>query len=130
MRDEGKDWTGNSVYLWALSNAAYMTAMGPEGFAEIGRLIMARSAAAAQALDALDGISVDLTRPVFKEFVATFDAPVAQVNAALRARGILGPKDLTGEPGVDGNAALFCVTEVHTTEDIDRLVAAVKEALA
>ncbi|KAA9009487.1 aminomethyl-transferring glycine dehydrogenase subunit GcvPA [Histidinibacterium aquaticum] len=130
MREEGKDWTGNSVYLWALANATYMSALGPEGFAEIGRLIMARSTATAQALDALDGVSVDLSRPVFKEFVATFDKPVSQVNAALRAKGLLGPKDLTGEPGVSGNAALFCVTEVHTKTDIDQLVAAVKEALA
>ncbi|KUF10859.1 aminomethyl-transferring glycine dehydrogenase subunit GcvPA [Pseudoponticoccus marisrubri] len=130
MRDEGKDWTGNSVYLWALANAAYMSAMGPEGFAEIGRLIMARSRAAAQALDGLEGVSVDLSRPVFKEFVATFNRPVAQVNASLRAAGLLGGKDLTGEPGIEGHAALFCVTEAHTEDDIDRLVAAVKEAVA
>ena len=129
MREEGKDWTGNSVYLWAVANAAYMAAMGAGGFAEIGRLIMARSRMAAEALDALPGVSVDKTRPVFKEFVATFDKPVSEVNAALREAGILGPLDLTGEPGVDGHAALFCVTETHTPEDIAALVAAVKEAL-
>lgn len=130
MRDEGKDWTGNSVYLWALANAAYMSAMGPEGFAEVGRLIMARARAAAEALNALEGVSVDLTQPVFKEFVARFDKAVPQVNSSLRAAGILGGKDLTGEPGIEGNAALFCVTEVHTQTDIDRLVQAVKEAIA
>lgn len=129
MRDEGKDWTGNSVYLWALANAAYMAAMGPEGFAEVGRLIMARARRAAEALDAVSGVSVNLAQPVFKEFVAVFDRPVAEVNATLRAARILGGKDLTGEPGIEGNAALFCVTEVHTDEDIDRLVTAVKEAM-
>lgn len=130
MRDEGKDWTGNSVYLWALANAAYMAAMGPEGFAEIGRLIMARSGRAARAIDALDGARVDLTRPVFKEFVVSFDQPVGGINDALRARGIFGGKDITGELGTNGPAALFCVTEAHTPDDIDRLVAALKEALA
>lgn len=129
MRDEGKDWTGNSTYLWSLANAAYMAAMGPEGFAEVGRLIMARARSAAEGLNALEGVAVDLSRPVFKEFVATFDKPVAEVNASLRAAGILGGKDLTGEPGIAGNAMLLCVTEVHTQEDIDRLVAAVKEAI-
>ena len=24
MREQGKDWTGNSVYLWAIANAVYM----------------------------------------------------------------------------------------------------------
>jgi len=28
-----------------------------------------------------------------------------------------------------GNSALYCVTEVHTQDDIDRLVAALKEVV-
>lgn len=38
-REHGKDWTGNSVYLWAVANATYMSLMGPEGFKEIGKLL-------------------------------------------------------------------------------------------
>jgi hypothetical protein len=38
-REEGKDWTGNSVYLWAIANAVYMALMGPQGFRDIGRAI-------------------------------------------------------------------------------------------
>ena len=99
MRDEGKDWTGNSVYLWALANAAYMAAMGPAGFAEIGRLILSRARAAAEKIDAIPGCSVDLSQPFFKEFVVQFDsADVDRVNAKLRERGIFGGKDITGEP--------------------------------
>ncbi|MCC1493120.1 aminomethyl-transferring glycine dehydrogenase subunit GcvPA [Cognatishimia sp. F0-27] len=130
MRDEGKDWTGNSVYLWALANTTYMAAMGPEGFAEIGRLIMARSRAAAEAINALPGASVDLSRPFFKEFVVQFDKPVAPINDTIRTLGIFGGKDITGEPGVEGHAALYCVTEIHTPEDIAQLTSALKEALA
>lgn len=127
-RDEGKDWTGNSVYLWALAGAAYMAAMGPEGFAEVGRLIMARSRHARAALDAVPGVSVDLSRPCFKEFVVRYDAmPARAVDDALRARGLFGGKVLTGEPGVEGEAALYCVTEVHTEADIDALAGALKE---
>ncbi|WP_216369057.1 hypothetical protein [Roseobacter sp. HKCCD6135] len=130
MRDEGKDWTGNSVYLWALANAAYMAAMGPAGFAEIGRLILSRARAAAEKINAIPGCSVDLSQPFFKEFVVQFDtADVDTVNAKLRERGIFGGKDITGEPGIGGPAALYCVTEVHTEDDIDRLVAALKECI-
>ena len=31
MREQGKDWTGNSVYLWAIANAVYMALLGPAG---------------------------------------------------------------------------------------------------
>lgn len=129
-RDKGKDWTGNSVYLWAVANAVYMSAMGPEGFREIGELILARARHAAESIDAIDGCSVDLSRPFFKEFVVQFDAAdVAKVNRALLADGIFGGKDITGEPGVVGNAALFCVTEIHTEADIERLCVALREAV-
>ncbi|RVT81501.1 aminomethyl-transferring glycine dehydrogenase subunit GcvPA [Rhodobacteraceae bacterium CCMM004] len=131
MRDEGKDWTGNSTYLWALAAATYMSAMGPVGFAEIGRLIVARSRHAAEMLDTLPGCSVDLNRHCFKEFVLRFDAAdVGEVNAGLRKRGIFGGKDITGEPGVDGPAMLLCVTEIHTEDDIARLADALKECLS
>ena len=50
LREDGNDWTGNSVYLHAVANAAYMALMGPEGFAEVGRLIVGRSHYAARRL--------------------------------------------------------------------------------
>lgn len=130
MRDEGKDWTGNSTYLWAIANTAYMALMGPEGFREIGELIRARSAYAMERLDAIPGVSVDRSKPVFKEFAVRFDtASVSKINAALREKGIFGGKDITGEPGIDGHAALYCVTEIHSEADIDRLANALTEVL-
>ena len=50
-RENGKDWTGNSVYLWAIANAVYMALMGPQGFADIGRAILQRSHYAARRID-------------------------------------------------------------------------------
>jgi glycine dehydrogenase subunit 1 len=34
LRDKGNDWTGHSVYMWAIAATAYMAMMGPQGFAE------------------------------------------------------------------------------------------------
>ena len=48
-RELGNDWTGNSVYLWAVVNAVYMALLGPAGFAELGELILLRSHYAAPA---------------------------------------------------------------------------------
>jgi len=128
-RDEGKDWTGNSVYLWSLANAAYMAAMGPEGFAEIGRLIMDRVRFARAQLGSIPAVRVS-SGPVFKEFVVTFDkARVVDVNKALQAKGIFGGKDISGEPGIEGQAMLVCITEIHTEDDIGKFATALKEVL-
>ena len=98
LREDGNDWTGNSVYLHAVANAAYMALMGPEGFAEVGRLIVGRSHYAARRLGELDGVRILFPEGFFKEFVVAFDetgTTVADVNRGLRARGIFGGKDLS-----------------------------------
>jgi glycine dehydrogenase subunit 1 len=132
-REEGNDWTGNSVYLHAVANAAYMALMGPEGFAEVGRLIIGRSHEAARMLGELDGVRIAFPDGFFKEFVVDFTGTgrtVAEIHAALRGHGIFGGKDLSQDFPDLGQSALYCVTEVHAREDVDRLVAALKEVLA
>jgi len=54
---------------------------------------------------------------------------VAEINVRLLERGIFGGKDLTGEFPELGQSALYCITEVHTQDDIDRLVQALQEAV-
>jgi glycine dehydrogenase subunit 1 len=129
-REEGNDWTGNSTYLWSIAAATYMSLLGPQGFVELGELILRRSHYAASTLDALDGVNVLWPAGFFKEFVVRFDKPVADVNRGLRTRKILGGKDLSRELPELGNAALYCVTEVHTKDDIDRLASALEEVAA
>jgi glycine dehydrogenase subunit 1 len=129
-REEGNDWTGNSVYLWAIVNAVYMALMGPQGFAEIGTTISANSAFAAARVAEIPGVRVRWGG-FFKEFVVDLNGTgrtVAEVNAALRIAGIFGGKDISTDFPELGQSALYCVTEVHTAEDVDALVSALKEA--
>jgi glycine dehydrogenase subunit 1 len=133
MREEGKDWTGNSVYLTTIGCAVYMALMGPQGFSEVGEVILQRSHHAAKAVAAVKGARVTFPCGFFKEFVVNFDGSgktVAQVNEALRAKGIFGGRDLSADFPALGQSALYAVTEIHTAEDIARLVAALKEILA
>jgi glycine dehydrogenase subunit 1 len=128
-REAGNDWTGNSVYLWAIVNAVYLSIMGPQGFADLGELILQRSHYAARRIAELPGLEVRWPG-FFKELVVDFDASgttVADVNAALRERGIFGGGDLSASHPELGQCALYCVTEVHAQEDIDRLVDALAE---
>ncbi len=132
-REHGKDWTGNSTYLWAIAGAVYMSLLGPDGFRELGTLIVSRARYAAKCLGAVPGVRIVWPDTTFKEFVVNFDDTghtVAEVNDALRARGIFGGKDISGEAGVLGQSALYCVTEIHTAADIRRLAATLTEVLA
>lgn len=36
LRDKGNDWTGHSVYMWAIAATTYMALMGPQGFEDVG----------------------------------------------------------------------------------------------
>jgi glycine dehydrogenase subunit 1 len=129
-REEGNDWTGNSVYLWAISNAAYMAAMGPAGFTEIGTSILQRSHYAAARIDAVPGLSVRFPAGFFGEFVVDFSGagrPLADIDAALREHGIFGGADLSRAFPELGPSALYSVTELHAQSDIDRLADALAE---
>jgi glycine dehydrogenase subunit 1 len=132
-REEGKDWTGNSTYLWAIASAVYMSALGPEGFRELGAAVIQRSHYCAKLLAAIPGVRVPQGKGFFKEFVVNFEdtgKTVAQINTALLERGIFGGLDLsTAFPDL-GRSALYCVTEIHTLDDLQRLASALTEATA
>lgn len=134
QREDGNDWTGNSVYLWAIANAVYMSLLGPEGFREVGELIISRANYAANVLSRIPAVSVLSKGCFFKEFVVNFDATgnsVSEVNDELREQhGIFGGKDLSAEFPEMGQSALYCVTEIHTQTDIDRLGNAITEVVS
>jgi glycine dehydrogenase subunit 1 len=133
VREEGKEWVGTAAALWGITAGVYLALMGPQGMVEIGEGIMARARYAMLQLDGIEGVTAPVFQsPHFKEFVVNFDGTgktVAEINQALLAREIFGGKDLAGEFPELGNSALFCVTEVHTKEDIDRLVGALREVV-
>jgi glycine dehydrogenase subunit 1 len=132
MREQGRDWTGNSVYLWSIANAVYMALLGPEGFREVGTLILQQAHYAASALSRVPGVAIRFPTGFFKEFVVDFSGTgqtVAAINRRLLERGIFGGKDLSAEFPQFGRSALYCVTEVHTRDDIDRLAAALREVV-
>ncbi|MEY3344431.1 MAG: hypothetical protein RL125_152 [Actinomycetota bacterium] len=132
-RENGKDWTGNSVYLWAVANATYMSLMGPEGFVDVGNSILSRARYAAERINKIKGVKVLWRDGFFKEFVVNFDKTgksVKKINKKLLKHEIFGGKDLSDEFPELGESALYCVTEVHTLDDIDALVDALKEVTA
>ena len=109
-----------------------MSLLGPEGFREVGTLIVSRARYAAKLLSEVPGVKVIWPDTTFKEFVVNFDdtgRTVGDINDALRARGIFGGKDISNENNGLGRSALYCVTEIHTAADIRKLADALKEVL-
>jgi glycine dehydrogenase subunit 1 len=133
VREEGKEWVGTAAALWGITAGVYMALMGPQGMVELGQGIMQRVRYAIRKLNQVSGVKTHFpTTPHFKEFVINFDKTgrtVEQINQALFEKGIFGGNDLSAEFPSLGQSALYCVTEVHTQADIDRLVNAIQEAV-
>jgi len=133
LREKGKEFVGTAAALWGITAGVYLALMGPQGMLEIGEGIMQRSHYAMLQISKIKGVRCPVFNSThFKEFVVNFDGTgktVAQINEALLKHKIFGGKDLTKEFPELGNSALYCVTEVHTKDDIDRLVNALKEAV-
>jgi len=112
-----------------ITAAVDLSRRGPQGMKELGETILQKSHYAAAMLDELDGVEVPFTT-FFKEFPVTFNKPVREVNEALLGHKIFGGKNLTTEYPELGEAALYCVTEMHSLGMIDTLGAAIREVLA
>jgi glycine dehydrogenase subunit 1 len=132
-REGGKEWVGTAAALWGITAGVYLALMGPQGMVEIGAGIMQRARYVMKKIAGIEGVKVLFSRSHhFKEFVVNFDGTrktVAGINTALLARGIFGGKDLSSEFPELGQSALYCVTEVHTQTDIDRLVSELQEVV-
>jgi glycine dehydrogenase subunit 1 len=133
QREKGKEFVGTAAAMWGITAGVYLALMGPAGMQELGEGILLRSQYAARQLNTIPGVKAPLhTVNFFKEFTVGFDAKgkkVAKINQELLEQGIFGGKDLRQDFPELGNSALFCVTEVHTKQDIDRLVGALREAV-
>jgi len=133
-RGESPDFIGTSSWLNAITSAVYLSLMGPAGMKELGEGILRRTAYTIKKLASIEGLRVPVfSGPHFKEFIVNFDETgktVAEINKKLLSYGIFGGKDLSRDYPELGQSAQYCVTEVHTLDDINQLVSALKEVLA
>lgn len=133
-REHGKEYVGTQSALWGITAGVYLASMGPRGMEEVGRSILDKSGYARQVLNAIPGVRAPgFASPAFKEFVVDFTGTgktVARINQALLDAEIFGGNDLSGDFPELGQTALYCVTEIHTKADIDRLADALGRIIA
>lgn len=113
--------------LMALAASIYMAAMGKHGIRKAAELCYHKAHYAADQIDALDGFRVERDRPFFHEFVVECPRPVAEINEKLIEAGIIGGYDLGADYPHLKDHMLVCVTEMNTKDEIDALVAALRE---
>ncbi|ABU58366.1 MULTISPECIES: aminomethyl-transferring glycine dehydrogenase subunit GcvPA [Roseiflexus] len=112
--------------LMALAAAVYLSLLGRRGLRRVAELCYHRAHYAAAQIAQLPGYQVLDRGPFFKEFIVRTPRPVGEINAALRAQGIVGGYDLSGDYPHLGDAMLVCVTEMNSRADIDALTAVLR----
>lgn len=108
--------------LCALTAGLYMAAMGPDGMAQAAEQSMAKAHYLEKALCALPGVEPVYDGPYFHEFALRMPHR-EEILQTLEQQGILGGLPL-GE-----DQLLWCATEKHSRQELDKTVAIVKEVL-
>ena len=119
--------------LCAVAAAVYLALLGPQGLKELGEACLAKAHYAMQQLAQIEGVKTPVFNSLhFKEFTVNFDRTqksVQSVNEDLLYYGVHGGKNISKEFPALGETALYCVTEIHSKHDIDRLVTALRDVL-
>lgn len=131
QRENGKESVGTQTALWGITAGVYLSLLGPNGMYELGKSIMQKSQYAMAQLGKIQNVVASRFESTnFKEFVVDFThtgKTVKEINQYLLANGIFGGKDLSEDFPELGESSLYCVTEIHTKDDIDKLVNAIQE---
>jgi glycine dehydrogenase subunit 1 len=110
--------------LNALAGIVYLSWLGRRGIAELGELLLHRTAYARKALAAVDGVELLHEQPVVREFAVRLTAPVHRVIERCAADGV--------NPGypLEDDGLLVAITEQRSRADIDRLADVLGAAVA
>lgn len=107
--------------LCALTSAIYMSAMGKEGLKDVATQCVSKAHYMKDEIVTIDGFRLKYDGEFFNEFVIESDVDTSKIVDKLQKRGILA-----GLP-LGAHDMLWCVTEMNTKEDIDEVVAILRE---
>ena len=117
--------------LCAVASAVYMALLGPEGIMELGETVTLKSNYAISLLSKIKHVRAPVFKTAhFQEFTVNFDQvglTINEVNRELLKRQMQGGKDISKEFPELGQTALYCVTEVHSKEEIENMARAIEQ---
>jgi len=117
--------------LMAVAASCYLSMLGKAGFRRLGEVIISNSHYASRRLSRIEGVTSPMfSGSFFKEFVVGYKhARAGSVHKKLATKGVLGGYPIGRGFGLGEEAGLYCVTEVHTPDDIERLAEALEEVV-
>jgi len=118
-----------SQALNGLAGVIYLSWLGRRGIVELAELMLQRTAYARERLQAIEGITLVHHQPVVREFAIRVDAPVAEVIASCRQRGINPGYALGRDYPELSDCLLVAITEQRTRTHIDAFADALAEAV-
>jgi glycine dehydrogenase subunit 1 len=116
--------------LNALGGVIHLAWLGKAGFAELGELLVRRTAYARERLAAVEGVTLLHEAPVAREFAVELEAPVQDVLDSCAAEGIAAGYPLGRDYPEYENGLLVAITERRSKRDIDRLAESLERAVA
>ena len=120
--------------LTALAAAVYLATLGRFGLRRVAELCYHKSHYAAAQIALLPGCRINPQAPdlpFFKEFVVGLPLSAERASRAIEAElGVLGGRPLGLDFADRDDQLLLAVTELHTREDIDALVAVLRKTVS
>lgn len=118
-----------SQTLLAIGITAYLALLGPAGLREVARQSHAKAVYAARRIAELENFEVLTPEPFYNEFGISGPIEAGDLRRRLVERKLLGGVPIDREYGIP-NGLLLAFTESNTRAEIDRLVDALREAVA
>jgi len=115
--------------LCALRATIFLETMGQEGLRELAWHNVQKANYALEKLAQLRGVKRKFSGTIFNEFVFEFSKEWAKVDSLLKQKGIIGGLGLEPFYPELRNCVLFCATEMHKKNEIDRLADVLGEVL-
>ena len=107
----------------------FLETLGKYGLRDMATHNLYKADYARQKISEVKGVEARFSGISFNEFVLSFKRPWVEIESSLRENLIIGGYDLQKDyPGLK-DCALFCVTEMHKKEDIDKLAEILGEIL-
>jgi glycine dehydrogenase subunit 1 len=114
--------------LMALASNIHCSLLGKRGLREVALQSHAKAEYLKGEIAKIPGFTVPFSAPTFNEFVVEAPVAAAPLLSRLAGRGILAGVALSRWEPESGNRFLVAATEMNTRDEMDRLVAELREA--
>ena len=113
--------------LIALASTVYLSWLGSKGLEDLAKINFEKAKILSNKIADLDGFELKFNGSFFNEFVVKSKIPPKKINKRLLQKNIFGGLSLEKQFPELENCSLYGITEVHSVDDIDKLVKSLKE---